>query len=57
MASSVCGNGYIKDAIVELGKTSEVHGHTGSYLGQFEGIVGYHDMEWIDPGMINEIEG
>lgn len=62
------GNGYIKDAnestIVELGKTGEVHGHMGSFLGQFEGIVGYHDMEWIalwmiiiDPGMINEVEG
>ena len=41
----------------------EVHGHMGSYLGQFQKAT-YHDMQWvalwmliIDPGMINEIEG
>ena len=61
------GTGYLKDTndriVAELESSGVCTGHSGSYLGEFEGfsfnqmkVVGLYLM-LIDPGMLNEIEG
>ena len=61
------GTGYLKDfndrIVAELSHNGVCTGHSGSYLGEFEGfsfnqmkVVGLYLM-LVDPGMLNEIEG